>query len=146
MTTRLRKPARSKRKGVEAAELAIVAPIILLITFGTLETVEGILLNKKVEVAAHEGARVAIEQQSTSANVRDAVYRYMDSRGIHHDVSSVSITPAPETAPMLTPVTVRVSVDTNENLRMPIRMYRYWAGRTIEREVTMFKEFSFNEP
>ena len=137
------KPAR--RFGVEVVELAIVLPIIFFLTFATLEICEGIFLKQKLEMAAHEGARVAIRKRSTLDDVYDAVKRNLEARGIDYGANignAVSVTPDPTVAPTLTPMTVTVTVETNPNLRLSLSLYRYLAGKNIVGEVSMFKEYA----
>jgi len=136
---------RAQRKGAEVVEMALVLPLLILLTLGTLEICEGIFLRQKLELAAHEGARVAILKRSTASDVHAAVKRNLDARGIDYggDIASVvTITPEPTTAPMLTPVSVQVDIETNSNLRMPLSVYRYLAGNTLSGEVSMYKEFA----
>ena len=94
-------------------------------------------------MAAHEGARVAVRKRSTVDDVQDAVKRNLDARGIKYGTidTAVTVTPDPKLAATLTPVTVKVTVETNPNLRMSISLYRYIAGKSIAGEVSMFKEY-----
>jgi len=147
MANQFRKTKRSanRRRGIEVVEMAIVLPIIILITLGTLEICEGIFLRQKLELAAHEGSRVSIRKNATVDDVRSAIKDNLDSRGIDYGgdiAAAVTITPDPSAAATLTPISVTVSVETDANLRMPISLYRYLAGRTLTGEVSMFKEYA----
>jgi Flp pilus assembly protein TadG len=136
---------KSRRHGVEVVEMAIVLPIIILITLGTLEICEGTFLRQKLELAAHAGSRIAIRKNATSSDVLAAVQTNLDARGVNYGgdiASAVTITPDPETAPTLTAISVLVRIDTDENLRMPISVYRFLAGRELTGEVSMFKEYA----
>ena len=138
------KNQNKKRRGVEVVELAIIMPVLLLLTFGTLEICEGIFLRQTLELSAHEGARVAIRRDASIEDVEEAVQRHFDARGVNFggDISSaVEITPDPETAATLTPVTVRVTVDASDNLRLDLSLYRFLLGNQFEAEVIMLKEF-----
>lgn len=133
-----------RRFGTAVIELAIVLPVIVLITFGTLEICDGIFLRQKIELAANEGARVAIRKGSTKAEVEAAVKKNLDARGVSYgsDISSaVTVTPDPGLAPTLTPVSVRVTVDTNANLRLGLSLYQFLSGKNVTGEVSMFKEY-----
>jgi len=147
-STSMRNRSRSRnqnvsRRGIEVVELAIIMPLLLLLTFGTLEICEGIFLRQKLELAAHEGVRVAIRKNATIEDVEVAVQRNLDARGIvYRNISSaVEITPDPTLAPTLTPVTVRVTIVTNPNLRMSLSLYEYLVGKSINGEVSMLKEY-----
>lgn len=135
------------RWGSAVIELAFVLPVMLLITFGTLETCEAIFLRQKVEIAAHEGARAAIRKEATVEDVRDAVGLYLDARGVKYDslANIVTVTPDPQFAPELTPVTVRLEVDISDNLRLASQFYRFIVGDNTVAEVAMYKEFSSNQ-
>lgn len=139
--------SKQSRCGSQIVELAIVLPILLLMTFGTLETCEGIFLQQQIEIAAHEGARVAVRKTSLTADVQTAVADYLDARSIDYGgdiATAVSISPTPETAVELTPISVTVTISVDPNLRMPIPIYRYWVGKAISAEVALFKEYSLN--
>jgi len=139
-----RKHNEGKRAGAEVVELAIVLPVIVLITLGTLEICDGIFLRQKVELAANEGAKVAIRKHATESDVLLAVKKNLDARGVDYGkdiASAVTITPDPTTAATLTPVSVAVTVDTNPNLRLGLSLYQFVSGRKISGEVSMFKEY-----
>jgi Flp pilus assembly protein TadG len=146
MQTTLVKNKDRKRSGSAVIELAIILPVIVLITFGTLEICDGIFLRQKIELAANEGARVAIRKNSTKADVEAAIKKNLDARGVTYgsDISSaVTITPDPRLAPTLTPLSVKVTVETNANLRLGLSLYQFMAGKKVTGEVSMFKEYGY---
>lgn len=140
----MRNKSKLNRQGLEVVELAIVLPLMLLLTFGTLELCEGIFLRQKLEVAAHEGARIAIRKTATKQEIDDAVADYLDARGLVYDDIGTAVvsTPDPGVAAELTPITVQVTLSVDDNLRMPIPVYRFLVGRDVVGEVTMFKEYA----
>ena len=145
--TKKRRFQRSRnRRGAEVVELALIFPIMILLTIGTLEICEGMILKKKLTVAAHEGARVAIVKSATESDVRAAVAVSLDSRGITYSSINtvVDTTPAPENAGTLEPIEVTVSVKADQNLKMQL-MYQYFAGNEIEASVTMYKEYGMDD-
>ena len=123
-------------------------PIMLLITFGTLETCEGILLFQKIKVAAFEGARVAVRSEGTNAGIENAVGAYLDARGVKYtNISTVVTTdPSPELANELDPMRVTVTIPTSDNFRMPTSFYKFWTGAELSAEVVMFKEVATAAP
>lgn len=123
--------------------MAIVLPIMFLITLGTLETCEGIFLLQKIEIAAHEGARAAIKKQGTHKDVQAAVELYLNARGITYKNirKVVSAEPRPQLATELEPIHVTVTIPTDGNFRMPTSFYQFWTGDSLSAEVVMFKEF-----
>jgi len=132
------------RHGVEVIEMALVLPVLVILTFGTLEVCEGIFLKQKLEVAASEGARIAIRKMATTSDVEAAVEAFLDARQIQYtNISSVvSIDPSPTTAAELTPIKVTVTVDTTPNLRLPLSVYSTLFGRQITADVTFLKEYA----
>ena len=128
--------------------MAIVLPIMFLITLGTLETCEGIFLIQKVKIAAFEGASVAVLRGGSDEGVENAVSSYLDARGVKYEnISSVvSADPSPELANELDPVRVTVTIPTSDNFRMPTSFYRFWTGGEVSAEVVMFKESATSAP
>lgn len=124
--------------------MAIVLPVVLLLTLGTLETCEAIFLLQKIEIAAQEGAREAIRRDATIADVENAVGDYLQTRGITTPNLSMAVTsdPRPEMASELDPVRVTVTIPTAGNFRMPIGFYRFWTDNELSAEVVMFKEYT----
>lgn len=123
--------------------MAIVLPIMFLITLGTLETCEGIFLTQKIKIAAAEGASMAVRRDGTFESVEDAVSSYLDARGVNYGniSTAVSTVPNPEDALELTPIRVTVTIPTASNFRMPTSFYRFWTGNELSAEVVLFKEF-----
>ena len=135
---------KRNRRGTEVVELAIILPLLMLLTFATLETCENIFLIQKVKIAAHEGAVVAITKTGTLADVQDAVQGYLDARDIDYgdDISTaVTVSPDPTTAATLEPITVTVTVPTDENSHVGAHLYRFFGGTNAVGDVTMLKEF-----
>ena len=64
--------ARDRRRGVAATELAVCLPIIVLIVIGTIEASTMVFLKQSLTVAAFQGARQAISNNNTAADVRTA--------------------------------------------------------------------------
>ena len=137
-----------RKRGTACVEMAIVLPIMFLITLGTLETCEGIFLIQKVKIAAFEGASVAVLRGGSDEGVENAVSSYLDARGVKYEnISSVvSADPSPELANELDPVRVTVTIPTSDNFRMPTSFYRFWTGGEVSAEVVMFKESATSAP
>ena len=137
---------QNKRRGTEVVELALVLPVMLMLTAGTLEICEAMMLRQKLEVAAFEGAREAVRADATVSSVQEAARDYLDARGIDYgsDIASVvTVAPDPQTASTFDPVVVTVNVDANANLSTGLAFYRlFGAGDQLSSEVTMLKEFN----
>lgn len=136
-------PFVGDRKAAACVEMAIVLPVMFLITLGTLETCEGLFLLQKIEIAAHEGARAAIRKQATDDDVESAVGLYLDARGITYQNIRTVVTadPSPQLANELEPIRISVTIPTAGNFRMPTNFYRFWTGPSVSADVVMFKEF-----
>ena len=132
-----------QKRGAACIEMAVVLPIMFLITLGTLETCEGIFLTQKIKIAAAEGASIAVRRDGSFASVEDAVSSYLDARGVKYGniSSAVTTTPNPEVAQELEPIRVTVTVPTEDNFRMPTSFYWFWTGNELTAEVVLFKEY-----
>ncbi|MEN3339189.1 MAG: hypothetical protein V7647_2865 [Acidobacteriota bacterium] len=77
MTTRLR-----NQRGAALLETAITLPLILLISVGIFEFGRAYQVQQVLTNAAREGARVAVLEQYTDADVIAVVRTYMTSGGL----------------------------------------------------------------
>ena len=100
---------KSRRTGAAAVELALVTPIFFTLVFAQLETACLGMSTQVLTMAAREGARVAVINNSTQSDVQAQVNRVLSGAGI--TVSTVTPTPSNwSTAPGGTPITVSLSV------------------------------------
>jgi hypothetical protein len=87
------------RRGAVAVEFAIVAPVLLAITFGLLELSRVFETQNLLESAAREGARFASidkeglldDGESTNDKLVDDVRSFLESNGIDGDDVSVQV-------------------------------------------------------
>ena len=95
-------PARrhgNTRRGAVAVEFAIVAPVLLTITFGLLELTRAFDAQNLMETAAREGARFASidkegllqDGQSSNSKLQEDVKNFLDSNGIGRDNVTVEV-------------------------------------------------------
>ena len=137
--------SQSPRRGAAAVEFALIAPILLLITFGTLEICSAIFLKEKVTIAAQEGARIAIKKMASQSDVEDAIEDYLSARGVDPnelDSGAISVSPAPTALDKLEPITVTVEVPIAGNTALPASFYKYIGGGSVSAQVVMYKEFA----
>lgn len=103
---------RRGRSGTSAVELAIVAPVLVAMIMGQIESSRLGMVMQLLTTAAREGCRVAVLDGSTQADVQNRVNGVLNGAGI--DVGTVTPTcPSPyawDSAPMGTPITVTLSV------------------------------------
>ena len=83
---------RNKRLGAAIVELAICLPVIVLLTFGTIELASGLFLKQTLTSAAHEGALAGMRLDATEASVRDRVELILAVREVEDCV--ITITPS----------------------------------------------------
>lgn len=99
MTQRETAARHPNRSGVAAVEMALVLPIFMMILWGVVEFGRAMMVGQLVTNAARHGARLAIIDGTTSAQVRTAVQNSLLSTvgGITAaDVTvTVEVTPAP---------------------------------------------------
>src|SRR4051812_6778337 len=79
-------PARPTRRvrfrsGNAVLDMALVLPLLIMITFGAVEYGFALYLKHSLQSAAREGARAAIVAGATATNVQDAVDASMLAAG-----------------------------------------------------------------
>ncbi len=125
-----------RRRGAAALEFAVCLPMLLLVTFGIIETCDAIFLKQSLILAAQEGARVAVVPGATTTNVRFQVELILRARGVQEE--SISITPANfPSAPFGSLITVNVvaRIDRNSNSYLGLM-----TGRRVNGSCTMMME------
>ena len=77
------RPARRLRfrSGNAVLDMALVLPLLIMITFGAVEYGFALYLKHSLQSAAREGARAAIVAGATATNVQDAVDASMQAAG-----------------------------------------------------------------
>lgn len=111
MTTNRCRPAR--RHGAAAVEFALIAPLMLLFTFGMIEISRMMMVKNAATQASREGARVAVLPGSESADVRTRVQEELTLMSI--DVATIELDPEIiSNAPPGSNVTVRVRVNPDD--------------------------------
>lgn len=134
----VRKNRRRSRRGVAAAEFAVCLPVIVLIVLATIEACTMVFLKQSLSIAAYEGARAALAQSATNADVERVAQQVLTERRVNS--GTVAILPGNLTG--IAPgqyFTVNVTAPAAGNAVIPISFYR---GRTLSGSATMMKEFS----
>lgn len=82
------------RDGVAAVETAIVLPVIVLITFASVEFANSLYLRQSITLGAYEAAMVLAEPQSLLADAEANCNEVLAARNV--DDFTVAVTPNPE--------------------------------------------------
>lgn len=111
MTTKRR--LRRERRGAAAVEFALIAPLMLLFTFGMIEISRMMMVKNAATQASREGARVAVLPGSESDDVRTRVQEELSLMSI--DVATIELEPEIiSNAPPGSNVTVRIRVNPDD--------------------------------
>jgi Flp pilus assembly protein TadG len=130
---------RRNRRGAAAVEFAVVAPVFFLLVFGMIEYGRMVMVQQVITNASREGARKAVLDGSTTAEVKTVVNEYLASGSITPSGDPTTVSPnPPSTAEFGEPVTVTVSIPFNEVSWLPSPMYL--GGKTLTATTVMRRE------
>lgn len=139
---KLEKPCRlfrRNRRGAAAVEFAVVAPVFFLLVFGMIEYGRMCMVQQVITNASREGARLAVLDGATYAEIDASVDAYMTAASINPASVTVTVAPnPPSTAEFGDPVTVTVSVPFNQVSWLPSPMYL--GGQTLSASTVMRRE------
>lgn len=76
------KPSQKQRKGVAAAELAFVLPVMFILVFGSIELCQRIYTRQSAVIAGYEACRVATRKTSNTADVTAACEALLAQQGV----------------------------------------------------------------
>jgi Flp pilus assembly pilin Flp len=128
---------RRNRRGAAAVEFAVVAPLFFLLVFGMIEFGRMVMIQQVLTNASREGARVAVLDGATTADVQTAVDNYMVSASVQGATLSVNPDP-PSSAGYGEAVTVVVSVPFDQVSWLPSPMFI--GGHTLSATTVMRRE------
>jgi Flp pilus assembly protein TadG len=128
-----------RRSGAASAELALVAPLFLLMICGTLEASRVCSVSEILTNVARDGCRVAVANGKTNANAQSRMTTLLSNAGIR-GYSTTVITPADvTTSKMGDLVTVTVSVQFHNVTWLPIS-YIFRSSMTLSGTALMSSE------
>jgi Flp pilus assembly protein TadG len=90
--------ASQNRRGAALVEMALVLPVFLAVVMGIIEFGRGMWVGNMVTNAAREGARIAVLDGSTNAQVQQAISEFLTSAigvAAKEVQINIAITPAP---------------------------------------------------
>ena len=103
-------------------EFALVAPVFFLMIFGMIEVGRMVMVQQVITNGSREGARIAVLDGTTGAEVISAVNSYL--QGARLSGANVSVNPAePSTAGYGAPVTVTVTIPFGQVSWLPSPMF-----------------------
>ncbi len=103
-----RKRAKKKRLGAAVVEFALIVPIFLTLVFGIIEFGRLMMVQQVLVNASREGARRAVLEGATVADVTQEVSNYLSSSSINVPSESIVVSPDP------------TSIFNNENISVSI--------------------------
>lgn len=133
---RRRKVKRSSL-GAAAVEFAVVAPLLVMLTFGMIEISRIVMVKQLLINASREGARLAVLPAATDQQVMNQIQSDLAAGMINNGVIVLS----PESlssAPAGTPITVSIHVNSNAVSWLPKPMFVI--SQTISASTTMRRE------
>ncbi|MEO8494509.1 MAG: TadE/TadG family type IV pilus assembly protein [Planctomycetota bacterium] len=112
-----------KQRGTAAVEFAVVAPIFVLLLFGMIEYGRMVMVQQMLTNATREGARRAVLDGTTVANVKTTVKDYLSGGNITVNDNEITVKPDPTTATNGNPVTVSLTVPFSRVSWLPSPMF-----------------------
>lgn len=113
---------RKKRRGAAAVEFAIVAPVFFALVFGMIEYGRMVMVQQVLTNASREGARQAVLDGATTAEVTTVVSDYLTNSSVTG--ATVTITPNPPSSAVSgDPVTVSVAIPFSQVSWFPSPMF-----------------------
>ena len=84
-------PARCKRRGVAAVQLAIVAPVFFIFVFGLIEIGRGFMVSHLLANAARDGCRKGVVFGKSNSDVTNTIASLMTAHGIQGYTTTVKV-------------------------------------------------------
>ncbi|MEQ1826877.1 MAG: TadE family protein [Pirellula sp.] len=124
------------RSGVAAIETAVTLPLLVFLTFGSLEIANAVFLRQSLVTASYEGAQCATRSGGSDAAARSRIAEVLAARGITS--YTVVLTPAvTSTTARGTKIEVKVSSGSSSLSFAPFQIFY---GKTISASVTMVRQ------
>lgn len=125
-----------RRRGVAAAEFAVLLPLLVIMVFGAIEASSFIFLKQSLNVAAYEGIREAARLTSTETTATDAATAILTARRVN-DFAVTFPDGDPADTPRGDAMTIVVSAPTNTNSPLA---GQFIPNRVINARIVMTKE------
>ena len=128
---------QGSRRGTAAVEFALVAPLIFLFFFGSVEFGRLIMIMHALDSAAREGCRVAVTWKATPQDVADTVSERLATFGI----TDYTLTLEPNSLSQVSrwaPISVRIEAAYTDLAWLPVP--RFLQGITLSGSCTLPQE------
>jgi Flp pilus assembly protein TadG len=136
---KLLRMCRKNRRGATVVEFAVVAPVLVLLIFGTIEFGRMVMVQQVLTNAAREGARIGILDDATVSGVQTTVNTYLTGAAVNSAHATVTVTPNPLSgAGYGDAVTVTVSIPFNKVSWLPTPMFL--SSATLSASAAMRRE------
>lgn len=133
---------QSSRRGAAAVEFAMVAPIIFLLLFSTIEFGRALMAIHGLETAAREGCREAVSWDPSTDNIQQTVADRLTPFGISG--YTLTLDPAtPQSADQWDPVTVKIDVPYAQVSWLPLP--QFLQDLTLSSSCTLPQESNHDE-
>lgn len=125
---------RKYRQGAAVVEFALVAPIFFLLVFGMIEWGRMVMVQQVLTNASREGARKAVLEGISTADVQTAVNDYLTNAGITAPSVGVTVTSSSPVPPdYANSMTVNVTVPFSEVSWLPTPMsLSKWVSNSVD--------------
>ena len=137
MRRRMNKRTKQARRGAAVVEFALVAPLMIMLTFGLIEIGRIMLVKQTATHASREGARISIRPNADDDDVLDRVNEELAVIGITNAIVETEPPILDQAAPG-SPVTVRVRINAADVTWIP--GFFDWALTEIVAESAMRRE------
>ena len=120
----MRKTQRnSGHRGAAVIELALVAPLFLILILGIVEVGRALIVQQVLVNASREGARSALRELATIDSVKDRVVECLESSSLPINRDDIVVTPDPTEAVNGSTMSVTVSVSYQDVTWLPRTQY-----------------------
>ena len=118
------RPVVADRAGTAMVEMAVCLPLLMLISFGAIETANAIFLKQAISQVAYEGARTASLPDATEDDILKRCNEFISARRIKGATVSVSPKKVSAKTNPGTAIEVTVTAPANANAISPVWFFQ----------------------
>lgn len=130
------RPVVADRAGTAMVEMAVCLPLLMMISFGAIETANAIFLKQAIAQVAYEGARAASLPDSAEADILQRCNEIISARRINGATVSVSPRNVSAATAKGTQITVTVTAPANANAISPVWFFK---NSNMTKQVVMIR-------